>query len=310
MSLAAEDPVPMRASERQRASGQQLRRQHAAWPGNAMTVSWVDGAIVPPGAAAIRAEDKGLTGAGVFEAIKVIDGTPFALRRHLDRLLVSAAPLDLPVDLDRVREGVAAVLATEGASRGRRWLRITVTAGPAGMATGVSAGEPTIVVATAPMAPWRPATSVVVLPWRRNEHGALTGLKTISYLENGLGLRYAADRGAEEGIFANTAGNLCEGCGTNLFVVHEGELVTPPLAAGCLAGVTRGLVLEWVPGVVERDLPVDVLAPCEEAFLTSTSRDVHPIGAIDGRRLAHVPGVLTAEAARIFAERAAANPDP
>jgi branched-chain amino acid aminotransferase len=273
-------------------------------------VSWVDGAIVPPGAPAIRPEDKGLTGAGVFEAIKVVDGVPFALRRHLDRLVVSAAPLDLPVDIDRVRQGVAAVLAAEGAANGQRWLRITVTAGPAGMATGVRAGEPTTVVATAPMAPWGAATSVVVLPWRRNEHGALTGLKTISYLENGLGLRYATERGAEEGIFANTAGNLCEGCGTNLFVVHDGELVTPPLAAGCLAGVTRGLILEWVPDVVERDLPIDVLASCEEAFLTSTSRDVQPIGMIDGRHLAQAPGALTAEAARIFAERAAANPDP
>jgi branched-chain amino acid aminotransferase len=273
-------------------------------------ISWVDGAIVPPGAAAIRPEDKGLTGAGVFEAIKVVDGTPFALRRHLDRLVASAAPLGLPIDLDRVREGVAAVLAADGTASGRRWLRITVTTGPAGMASGISAGEPTTVVATAPMAPWGAATSVVVLPWRRNEHGALTGLKTISYLENGLGLRYATERGAEEGIFANTAGNLCEGCGTNLFVVHDGELVTPPLAAGCLAGVTRGLILEWVPDVVERDLPIDVLASCEEAFLTSTSRDVQPIGMIDGRHLAQAPGALTAEAARIFAERAAANPDP
>jgi branched-chain amino acid aminotransferase len=274
------------------------------------TISWVDGAIVPPGAAAIRPEDKGLSGNGVFEAIKVFDGVPFALRRHLDRLLASAAPLDLPVDLDRVREGVGAVLAAAGAASGRRWLWITVTAGPAGIATGVRAGAPTTVVATAAMVPWGPATSVAVLPWRRNEHGALAGLKTLSYLENGLGLRYARDHGAEEGIFANTAGNLCEGCGTNVFVVHDGELVTPPLAAGCLAGVTRGLVLEWVPGVVERDLPIDVLDSCDEAFLTSTSRDVHPIATIDGRPLGRAPGALTEQAARIFAERAAANPEP
>jgi branched-chain amino acid aminotransferase len=273
-------------------------------------VSWVDGAIVAPGAPAIRPEDKGLTGAGVFEAIKVVAGTPFALHRHLDRLVASAAPLDLPVDLDRVRDGIAAVLAVDGAGEGRRWLRITVTAGPAGMATGVGSGEPTTVVATAPMAPWGPTTSVVVLPWRRNEHGALAGLKTISYLENGLGLRYATDHGAEEGIFANTAGNLCEGCGTNVFVVHEGVIVTPPLTAGCLAGVTRGLVLEWVPGVVEDDLPIDVLATCEEAFLTSTSRDVHPIATVDGRPLPRRPGSLTAKAMRLFAERAAADPDP
>ena len=134
--------------------------------------------------------------------------------------------------------------------------------------------------------------SVVVLPWRRNERGALTGLKTISYLENGLGLRHATEHGAEEGIFANTVGNLCEGCGTNIFVVHDGQLVTPPLSAGCLAGVTRGLVLEWVPGIAERDLPIEVLATCQEAFLTSTSRDVHPIASIDGRRLARGAAVV------------------
>jgi branched-chain amino acid aminotransferase len=95
-----------------------------------------------------------------------------------------------------------------------------------------------------------------------------------------------------------------------VFVVHDGELVTPPVTAGCLAGVTRGLLLEWVPGVVERDLPIDVLASCDEAFLTSTSRDVHPIASIGGRALGTAPGALTARAARLFAERAAANPDP
>jgi branched-chain amino acid aminotransferase len=170
--------------------------------------------------------------------------------------------------------------------------------------------DPTVIVATAPMVPWAPTSAVVVLPWRRNEHGALTGLKTLSYLENGLGLRYATDRGADEGIFANVAGNLCEGCGTNVFVVHDGKVVTPPLSAGCLAGVTRGLVLEWVPGVVERDLPIDVLATCEEAFLTSTSRDIHPIATIDGRRLSQVPGTSTEHAMRAFAERAAESTDP
>ena len=278
------------------------------------TVSWVDGALVPAGAAAIRPEDKGLVGAGVFEAIKVVGGTPFALRRHLDRLVSSAAPLGLPIDLERVHDGVAAVLAAgpagDAGTGSRRWLRIIVTAGPARMAEAAGADDPTVIVASAPMASWAPNASVVVLPWRRNERGALTGLKTLSYLENGLGLRYATEHGADEGIFANTVGNLCEGCGTNVFVVHDDQLITPPLSAGCLAGVTRGLVLEWVPGIVERDVPIDVLATCQEAFLTSTSRDIHPIGAIDGRRLPLAPRSLTTQAMRRFAERSARSPDP
>jgi branched-chain amino acid aminotransferase len=279
-------------------------------PADLGVVSWVDGEIVAPGALAIRPEDKGLVGDGVFEAIKVIHGQPFALRRHLERLLVSARPLGLPVDLEVVRAGVAAVLATDVGRGPRSWLRITVTAGPAGMAKGAEPGPPTVMVATAAMAPWGPSANVVVLPWCRNERGALTGLKTLSYLENGLAVRRALSHGADEGIFANTLGNLCEGSGTNVFLAHGGRLVTPPLSAGCLAGVTRGLLLEWLPGIAEVDVPVEALAECSEAFLTSTSRDVHPIRAVDGGRLASAPGPLTSAAMSVFAERAASNPDP
>jgi branched-chain amino acid aminotransferase len=274
------------------------------------TVAWVDGAVVVPGEAAIRPEDQGLAGVGVFEAIKVVDGTPFALRRHLERLVTSAAPLAVPIDLDRVREAVAGVLATGAASHSPSWLRITVTGGPVAMAKGAVSTEPTVIAAVAPMAPWPPAADVVLLPWCRNERGATTGLKTISYAENALGVRYAREGGADEGIFANTAGYLCEGAGTNVFVVRDGVIVTPPLRAGCLAGVTRGLVLEWCHEIVEADVPIDVLTTCEEAFLTSTSRDVHPIATIDGRALTRVPGPRTREAMSVFAERAAAETDP
>jgi branched-chain amino acid aminotransferase len=279
-------------------------------PADLGIVSWVDGELVAPGAPAFRPEDKGLVGDGVFEAIKLVHGQPFALRRHLERLLVSARPLGLAVDLDVVRAGVAAVLETDVARGPLAWLRITVTAGPAGMAKGADPSSPTVMVATAPLSPWGPAANVVVVPWCRNERGALAGLKTLSYLENGMAVRHALAHGADEGIFPNTLGNLCEGSGTNVFVAHEGRLVTPPLSAGCLAGVTRGLVLEWVPDIVEADLPIDALGACDEAFLTSTSRDVHPIGAIDGRRLPAVPGPLTERAMVTFAECAAATPDP
>jgi branched-chain amino acid aminotransferase len=272
-------------------------------------VAWVDGRIVA-GEPAIRPDDRGLWGDGVFEALKVVDGVPFALRRHLDRLVASAGPIGLTFDVDAVRAAIDGVLASAARFPSPCWLRVTVTAGPAKMAAGDRPTAPTIIAAVAPMVPWRPVTDVVVLPWRRNEHGALAGLKTISYLENGVGLRYARDRQAEEGIFANTAGNLCEGTGTNVFVVHDGRLVTPPLSAGCLAGVTRALLLEWLPDIVEADLPIDVLAECDEAFVTSTSRDVHPIATIDGRALAGAPGPLTGQAMTAFAERAAANPDP
>ncbi len=275
------------------------------------SATWVGGRLVEAGHPAITADDRGLVGDGVFEAIKVVDGVPFALTRHLDRLLASAKPLGLPVDLADVRAAIDGVLgvAVETAGSPCR-LRVTVTAGPTRMGTAEPATQPTVMAAVAPMAAWGPTSDVVVVPWVRNERGALAGLKTLSYLENGLAVRYARSHGADEGIFANTQGHLCEGAGSNIFVVDGGVVTTPPLSSGCLAGVTRDLVLEWVPGVVEADLPLDALAWCDEAFLTSTSRDIHPIATIDGRTLATAPGSATAAAMAVFAERAAAEPDP
>jgi branched-chain amino acid aminotransferase len=276
-------------------------------------IVWIDGQLRPLDEARVSPLDHGITvGDGVFETMRVYAGVPFAWRRHLDRLDASASGLGLPSpDRHELRAATAAVLDANGLADTDARVRITVTGGPT--APGSSrhgAAQTTVFVTATPFEPAAPTADVVIAPWTRNEHGALAGLKTISYLENGMGLRHAAQRGAEEGIFANTVGNLCEGCGTNIFVVQDGELVTPPLTAGCLAGVTRGLVLEWVPGIAERDLPIEVLATCEEAFITSTSRDVHPIVSIDGRTLAEAPGSMTAEAMRVFAERAAACPDP
>jgi branched-chain amino acid aminotransferase len=94
-----------------------------------------------------------------------------------------------------------------------------------------------------------------------------------------------------------------------VFVVLDGELVTPPLSAGCLAGVTRGLLLEWFGGS-ERDVPAETLAAAEEAFLTSTTRDVQPIRSVDRRVLPAAPGPVTGKAAQVFATRAAQSPDP
>jgi branched-chain amino acid aminotransferase len=108
---------------------------------------------------------------------------------------------------------------------------------------------------------------------------------------------------------ANTAGDLCAGTGSNVFLVLDGELVTPPLSSGCLAGVTRALVLEWT-GAVERDLPMVALQEASEVFLTSSTRDVQGLHAVDDRELAGAPGPVTSEAVRVFAARAAADVDP
>ncbi|MGO9162232.1 MAG: aminotransferase class IV [Streptosporangiaceae bacterium] len=271
---------------------------------------WIDGELLPDDEARISVFDHGLvTGDGVFETVKVTGGVPFALSRHLARLARSAAGLGLAVpDPDRLRAGVLAVISAADDPPLAR-LRITVTGGISPLSSERGGGGPSVIIALGPQAQPAPDIDVVVVPWRRNEHGALTGLKTISYAENVRALAYAAERGGREAIFANTAGELCEGTGTNVFVVTGGELVTPPLSSGCLAGITRELVIEWC-GAVERPLPLAAFAAADEAFLTGSSRDVQPIRAVDGRACPGVPGPVTLEAARTFAFRAGQAADP
>jgi len=249
-----------------------------------------------------------LTGDGVFETLKVAAGRPFAMRRHLERLARSAAGLGLTVpELGLVRRAAQEVLAANGVTDGR--LRITLTGGPAPLGSERGETGPTLIVAAGPQAPWPPTADVAVCPWPRNDRGALVGLKTVSYAENVVALQWARGRGAGEAVFANLTGRLCEGTGTNVFVGSGGRLLTPPLSSGCLGGVTRQLLLEL--GVAEEaDLPVSALADSDEAFLTSSTREIQPVGAVDGKALPAAPGPLTQKAVDAWGDLCARNPDP
>lgn len=274
-----------------------------------MTV-WINGTLLADSDARVSVFDHGLTvGDGVFETVKVVAGVPFALTRHLARLRRSAVGLGLPEpDLGAVLAGVGELLAAAG-PLDRARLRIMVTGGSSPLGSERGDAGLTAVVALGEWPARGTSCDVVTVPWPRNEHGALAGLKTTSYAENVLAIGYARQRGGSEAIFANTAGNLCEGTGTNVFVVSGGRLLTPPLSSGCLAGVTRGLVIEWA-GAEETDLALGALGAAGEAFLTGTTRDVQPIRAVNGVPLAAAPGPVTRRAAEIFAARSAAEPDP
>jgi branched-chain amino acid aminotransferase len=270
--------------------------------------AWCNGSFVEPDSAAIAVLDHGFTvGDGVFEAIKVVDNVPFALTRHLNRLAFSARGLGLPAPDDaQVRRAVDAVLEGEHFTYGR--IRITYTAGVSPLGSGRLTKEPTLVVVVTDAQPYPSTTKAVVVPWPRNERGAVAGLKTTSYAENVLALAYAEERGGSEAILANTAGNLCEGTGTNVFAVFGDSVATPPLSAGCLSGVTRNLVVEWC-GVEERDIGMDELADADEVFLTSSTRDVQGVHTLDDRVLpAEQP--VTAEIARVWREREPQDSDP
>jgi len=271
---------------------------------------WMNGDLLPDDDARVSVFDHGLVvGDGVFETIKVANGIPFAMTRHLARLRRSALGLGLPEpDVEQIRNGALSVIAASSDPPLAR-LRVTVTGGKSPLGSERGDSPVTAIVAMAEQPPPAPAVDVVTVPWPRNERGALSGLKTTSYGENVRALAYAAERGGNEAIFANTVGQLCEGTGTNVFVVTGGRLLTPPLSSGCLAGVTRALVIEWA-GAEEEDLPLEALAGADEAFLSGTTRDVQPIRRVDGRELPSAPGPVTRKAAEIFTLRSAESPDP
>jgi branched-chain amino acid aminotransferase len=271
---------------------------------------WVNGALVDAASAVIPVADHGLTvGDGLFETMKVVDGNAFALTRHLARLRRTASGMGLRgvPDDGVLRRAVNETIAANGDAVGR--VRVTVTGGigPAGTTSGDA--SPTVLVVCGPPGEWDATAAVATVPWPRNERGALAGLKTTSYAENVIALEHAHAAGASEAIFGNTAGNLCEGTGSNVFVVLDGRLLTPPLSAGCLAGVTRELVLEVVD-VVEEDVPMAALERVEEAFLTSSTRDVQAVGSIDGRPVPEAPGPHTQAAIDAWRELESSSLDP
>jgi branched-chain amino acid aminotransferase len=274
---------------------------------------WVNGDLVDPSGPAVSALDHSVTvGDGVFETAKIAAGKPFALTRHHRRLERSAAGLGLPPpDLTLIEQGVAAVLEGPVIDFGR--LRYSVTGGVGPLGSDRHDADLTYIVLAAPQ-PLPPRSGkLTVVPWTRNERSAVVGLKTTSYAENVVALARAKEVGAVEAVFGNTRGELCECTGSNVFVVVDGAVLTPPAESGLLLGITRELTIEWgrAAGVEVREetLPLDVLQSADEVFITSSTKDVLPIHAVDDRTLP-VERPVTCELQRLFRSNAERDGDP
>lgn len=273
---------------------------------------WWDGALLPAGAALVPAHSQGhLWGRGLFETIAVYNGRPFALTRHLARLRSGAARLALQLPEDSVLQAaIAAVLA--GCSAELHRLRITLTGGESpGLTLVEESGHLLIQLTSVPFTP--PEASLVTVPWRQNEFSPLAGIKSTSYAGNAVALAWAQERGATEALFLNTAGDLCEGAVSNIFIVRNGAVLTPFLDAGCLPGVTRALVLELCLQLgrssSEKALTPSDLGSADEVFLTSSLRGVLPVRTVD-RRAFGAPGPVTAELADALASLRGSLTDP
>jgi len=270
---------------------------------------WLNGRLYDdPREATVTGTDHGLlVGDGVFETLKVTEQGAFAVRRHLNRMSRSAAALGLPApDQALIREAIDAVLEGRDFARGK--LRITYTGGRGPLGSEAAYGPPTLIVALTPAIAAPPLTSIVTAPWTRNERGALTGVKSTSYAENVRGLGYAAERGASEAIFLNTVGHVCEGTGTNIFLVFGDTIVTPPLSSGPLAGITRELIMKW-SSVEERVLTLEEAKRADEVFITSSMRDIQGVERWDDLIFSPMRPITDALAAT-FAQRPQADLDP
>jgi branched-chain amino acid aminotransferase len=275
---------------------------------------WLNGSLLPKEEARVSPSDHGFTvGDGAFETLRAYEGRLFAPSLHWNRLVRSCESLGiLPPGREEFQSAMETTLNASGLREAR--VRFTVSSGDGPQGSGRNGSHRTMCCMVAPAPAYHESERVVTVPWTRNDRGALTGVKSVSYAENVIALVHAKRQGAGEAIFGNTKGELCEGTGTNVFIVDGDTLRTPPLSSGCLAGVTRGLVIEVcrthdIP-VNDDPIPLSALSSAQEAFLTSSTREVHPIAQVDATPLSQIAGPLTRKVAGLFRDLISTERDP
>ncbi|HET7745891.1 MAG TPA: aminotransferase class IV [Vicinamibacteria bacterium] len=255
----------------------------------------VNGEISAAADARVSVLDNGfLFGDGVYETLRTYGGRPFHLDRHLARLRSSAGMLGVPVPMDdrALARDVDRVL--ERAQNPESTIRLLVTRGVGDATYRFDRVKgPTVVILAKPFEAFPESLftdgiPVIVASVRRNHPRALDpAMKSNNLINNILATREAQGKGAFEPILLNELGEVAEGAGSNVFIVRGGALLTPPLEAGILPGVTRAVLLEIAPGlgIPAREEPIAVkdLLGADEAFITSTLKEALPIATVDGR---------------------------
>ena len=263
-----------------------------------MSWIWCNGEYLD-GPLTVSARDRGLThGLGIFETLLAVDGRPEVLEMHLERMRAGAERFGWSgQDLGTVRiaEAITGLLRRLALDAGRARLRIALSAGE-GDLTNLKQGWNSLVWIIAAPAPPPPESVVLATAsFPRNEASPLAGIKCASYAENLVALDLARRNGADELLFYNTRGELCEGTTSNVFLVMQGKVLTPPLSSGCLPGTMRARVIakcrELGIRVVEEILTAAHVGAADEIFITSATRGMVPVAGID--RVTYPAGDLT-----------------
>ena len=265
----------------------------------------IDGKLFPPEEAKISVFDHGfLFGDSIYETIRTYMRKPFLLDRHLRRLDNSARMLHLklPLSLEELRGEILRTI--DATSNEECYIRVMITRGKGKIGLDIDlserAGYVLIVDRLEPLPSeyYSQGVKVVLVSIRRNDQAALNPkMKSSNLLNNVLAYVEAKEQGAYEGILCNMAGYVADCTGSNVFIVQEGKLLTPPAEAGLLEGVTRALTLELaaqekIP-FAERNITPDELMEAQECFITSTTKEIMPVHCIHHTFLSPAPGPIT-----------------
>ena len=256
---------------------------------------YVDGKFFREREAKVSVLDHGLLyGDGVFEGIRAYNSRVFKLKEHIDRLFYSAKSILLTIPVTR-EEMVAAVLLTCRRNKIRDgYIRLVVTRGVGTLGLNPNrCKNPTVIIIAGKIQLYPPelyqkGMGIVTVPTVRNLHSALNpAIKSLNYLNNILAKIEANHAGCEEAVMLNAEGFVSECTGDNLFIIKQGQLMTPPLSAGALYGITRRVVMEIAEEsglkVSEPNLTRYDLFNADECFLTGTGAELVPVVKIDGR---------------------------
>lgn len=273
---------------------------------------FLNGQIVDADAAVVSVFDVGFThAAGLFETFRSYRSQVFRLDTHLKRLADSARVLSLavPVDAALLKEGVARVLRANELLDAR--IRLTVTAGsPRRDAPDGGAPGGTVLIAASPFAPqpanvYEQGLTVCISAHKQTRYSPIAGHKTLGYLPRLIALREAQAKGCGEALWFTTENLLAEACHSNVFLVKEGRLLTPPFDTPVLPGVTRGVVLELARAneieCEEKPLTIDDLLSADEVFLTGSALELMPVARIERHAVgAEKRGAVTTRMAELY----------
>lgn len=267
---------------------------------------FVDGKFVDEKKAVVSVFDHGLLyGDGVFEGIRAYNGRVFKLSEHVDRLFYSAKAilLKIPMSHRAICEAVRAACKRNKIRDGYIRLVVTRGAGTLGLDPNRCSNPQVIIIADKiqlyPETFYKKGLEIVTVPTTRNHTNAVNpAIKSLNYLNNILAKIEAINAGCVEAIMLNSQGFVAECTGDNVFMLKGGQLLTPPLAAGALYGITRSVAIELAESLgieaKEPNLTRYDLYNADEVFITGTAAEVVPVVKIDGRQIgAGKPGKLT-----------------